>query len=296
MGSKREARWLAVAAGVPVIPGYDGDNQADAHLEAAAREIGYPVLVKASAGGGGKGMRVVEHARDLPAALAAARREALAAFGDDTLLLERLIREPRHVEIQIFGDEHGHLIHLGERECSIQRRHQKLIEETPSTALAADLRARMAAAALTIGRQLDYTNAGTVEFVLDPEGQFYFLEVNTRLQVEHPVTELVTGLDLVALQIGVAEGRPLPLRQDEIVSTGHAIEARLYAEDPAQSFLPATGRVALWRAPASEGVRVDAGIQTGDQIGTACARAHHTAGRPLQSGLAAARRGASGSR
>ncbi|HEY7835805.1 MAG TPA: biotin carboxylase N-terminal domain-containing protein, partial [Ktedonobacterales bacterium] len=204
MGSKREARRLVAAAGVPVVPGYDGDDQSDERLVAAAREIGYPVMVKASAGGGGKGMRVVTSARALPAALAAARREAQAAFGDDTLLLERALAEPRHVEFQIFGDSHGHLIHLGERECTIQRRHQKVIEETPSTALSPELRARMAQAALTVGRLLHYTNAGTVEFILDADGAFYFLEVNTRLQVEHPITEWVTGLDLVRWQILVA--------------------------------------------------------------------------------------------
>ncbi|HEX9056564.1 MAG TPA: biotin/lipoyl-containing protein, partial [Ktedonobacterales bacterium] len=225
-----------------------------------------PVLVKASAGGGGKGMRAVDRPDDLPAALAAARREARSAFGDATLLLEKLIVEPRHVEFQIFGDTHGHLLHLGERECSIQRRHQKVIEETPSTALTPDLRARMAAAALTVGRQLNYTSAGTVEFVLDPDGGFYFLEVNTRLQVEHPVTELVTGLDLVRWQILVAEGYPLPLTQDEITFQGHAVEARIYAEDPARGYLPATGHIALWREPEGDGVRVDSGIQTGDTI------------------------------
>jgi geranyl-CoA carboxylase alpha subunit len=267
MGSKREARHLVSAAGVPVVPGYDDADQSDERLLAAAREIGFPILVKASAGGGGKGMRAVERAGDLPAALASARREALAAFGDATLLLERLIREPHHVEFQIFGDEHGHLLHLGERECSIQRRHQKVIEETPSTALTSELRARMADAALTVGRQLGYTNAGTVEFILDLEGHFFFLEVNTRLQVEHPITELVTGLDLVRWQIEIAEGRPLPLTQDEVTFTGHAIEARLYAEDPAGGFLPATGQVALWREATGDGVRVDSGLHTGDEIG-----------------------------
>ncbi len=266
MGSKREAKRLMAGAGVPVVPGYDGEDQSDRRFVAAAREIGYPVLVKASAGGGGKGMRVVEEARALPAALAAARREALAAFGDDTLLLEKLLAQPRHVEIQIFGDTHGHIIHLGERECTIQRRHQKVIEETPSTALTPELRARMAAAGVTAGRLLSYTSAGTVEFLLDADGNFYFLEVNTRLQVEHPVTELVTGLDLVRWQILVAEGRPLPLAQDAVTFHGHAIEARVYAEDPERGFLPATGRAALWREPAGEGVRVDSGIESGDAI------------------------------
>ena len=266
MGSKREARRLMVAAGVPVVPGYDGEEQSDERFQAAAQEIGYPVMVKASAGGGGKGMRVVEGERDLPAALAAARREALAAFGDATLLLEKAIAAPRHVEFQIFGDEHGHVIHLGERECSIQRRHQKVIEETPSTALTPGLRARMGAAAVAAGRQLGYTNAGTVEFILDPDGHFYFLEVNTRLQVEHPVTELVTGLDLVRWQILVAEGRPLPLAQEQVTARGHAAEARVYAEDPASGFLPATGLVALWRSPTGDGVRVDGGVATGDMV------------------------------
>jgi acetyl-CoA carboxylase biotin carboxylase subunit len=266
MGSKREARRLMAAAGVPVAPGYDGADQSDARLIAAAREIGYPVLVKASAGGGGKGMRVVARPQELPEALAAARREARSAFGDATLLIEKLIPSARHVEFQIFGDTHGALVHLGERECSIQRRHQKVIEETPSPALDAALRARMAEAALMVGRALGYTNAGTVEFLLAPDGSFYFLEVNTRLQVEHPITELVTGLDLVRWQILVAEGKPLPLAQDEITFRGHAIEARVYAEDPAAGYLPATGRVALWRAPDQAGVRVDAGIETGDEI------------------------------
>jgi geranyl-CoA carboxylase alpha subunit len=266
MGSKREARRLMAAAGVPVVPGYDGAEQSDAALTTAAARIGYPLLVKASAGGGGKGMRAVPRAEDLAAALAAARREALAAFGDETLLLERLVSEPRHVEFQIFGDAHGHLVHLGERECTIQRRHQKVIEETPSPTLSPELRARMAEAALTVGRQLDYTNAGTVEFILSPDGDFYFLEVNTRLQVEHPVTELVTGFDLVRWQILVAEGHPLPLTQEQVTFTGHAVEARVYAEDPASSFLPATGCLALWREPSGAGVRVDAGVRTGDAI------------------------------
>ncbi|HEX6819298.1 MAG TPA: biotin carboxylase N-terminal domain-containing protein [Ktedonobacterales bacterium] len=267
MGSKREARRMMAAAGVPVVPGYDGEDQSDARLLAASREIGFPLLVKASAGGGGKGMRTVVRIEEMAEALAGARREAQSAFGDATLLLERLIPSPRHVEFQIFGDAHGHLVHLGERECSIQRRHQKVIEETPSPALDAALRTRMAEAALTVGRTLGYTNAGTVEFVLDGDGNFYFLEVNTRLQVEHPVTELVTGLDLVRWQILVAEGRSLPLAQDEIRFTGHAVEARVYAEDPTAGYLPATGRVALWRPPEGAGIRVDAGVETGDEIG-----------------------------
>ena len=211
-------------------------------------------------------MRVVRASQDLSAALAAARREARSAFGDETLLLERLVLEPRHIEFQIFGDLHGHLIHLGERECTIQRRHQKIVEETPSTALTPDLRARMAEAALTIGRQLGYTNAGTVEFVLDPDGHFYFLEVNTRLQVEHPITELVTGLDFVRWQIEVAEGRPLPLTQSAVACVGHAVEVRVYAEDPATGFLPASGRLELWREPTGKGIRVDTGVRSGDTV------------------------------
>jgi acetyl/propionyl-CoA carboxylase alpha subunit len=264
MGSKREARRLMARAGVPVVLGYDGDEQTDVRLLAEAERLGYPVMLKASAGGGGKGMRIVSAADDAPHAIAAARREALSAFGDGTLLLERAIRDPRHIEFQIFGDNYGALVHLGERECSIQRRHQKVIEETPAPGLTPELRERMAEAALTVGRQLGYTSAGTVEFILSPNGEFYFLEVNTRLQVEHPVTELVTGLDLVRWQLEIAEGRPLPLSQKQIVSAGHAIEARLYAEDPANGFLPATGRLILWREP--EGVRVDAAVRSGDEI------------------------------
>ena len=266
MGSKREAKRLAVEAGVPVVPGYAGEDTSDARLLAAAQEIGYPVMVKASAGGGGKGMRVVADARDLPAALASARREALSAFGDETLLLEKALIEPRHIEIQIFGDSLGAVIALGERECTIQRRHQKVIEETPSTALSPEQRARMSAAAVAIGRTLSYTGAGTVEFIVDRDGAFYFLEVNTRLQVEHPVTELVTGLDLVRWQILVAEGHPLPLTQEQVTFSGHAIEARVYAEDPASGGLPQAGMVALWRPPEGDGVRVDAGVATGDTI------------------------------
>ena len=266
MGSKREAKRLAAEAGVPVVPGYAGDDTSDARLLAAAQEIGYPVMVKASAGGGGKGMRVVADAGDLPAALASARREALSAFGEETLLLEKALIEPRHIEIQIFGDSHGAVIALGERECTIQRRHQKVIEETPSTALSPDQRARMSAAAVAIGRTLGYTGAGTVEFIVDHDGAFYFLEVNTRLQVEHPVTELVTGLDLVRWQVMVAEGHPLPLTQEQVAFSGHAVEARVYAEDPASGGLPQAGAVALWRPPEGDGVRVDAGVATGDTI------------------------------
>lgn len=268
MGGKREAKQLMAAAGIPVVPGYAGEDQSDERLLRAAREIGWPLMVKASAGGGGKGMREVARIEDLPAALSAARREALSAFGDDTLILEKLIPEPRHVEFQIFGDTFGRIIHLGERECTIQRRRQKIIEETPSTALTPALRAEMAHAAVLAGQQLGYTGAGTIEFILAPGGDFYFLEVNTRLQVEHPVTEMVTGLDLVRWQILVAEGHPLPLRQEEISFNGHAIEARVYAEDPERGFLPATGHIVRWQTPTGEGTRVDAGIQSGDSVTT----------------------------
>jgi acetyl-CoA carboxylase biotin carboxylase subunit len=267
MGSKIEAKRVMAAAGVPVIPGVAGTGMDDACLAAEAGKIGYPVLVKASAGGGGKGMRVVREASALPAALAAARREARGAFGDDALLLERYLDGPRHVEIQVFGDTHGNAIHLFERECSIQRRHQKVIEETPSTAVDAALRARMGAAAVTAARAIGYIGAGTVEFMVDRTGAFYFLEVNTRLQVEHPVTEMVTGLDLVRMQIEVARGEPLRVRQDDLAIAGHAVEGRLYAEDPANDFLPATGTVTLWEPPALPGVRWDSGVEAGTEIG-----------------------------
>jgi acetyl/propionyl-CoA carboxylase alpha subunit len=239
----------------------------DAQLAAEAREITYPVLVKACAGGGGKGMRVVASEADLSEALAAARREAAAAFGDDTLLLERYFDAPRHVEIQIFGDSRGQLLHCFERECSIQRRFQKIIEEAPSPAVDDQLRREMGAAAVAAGKAIGYVGAGTVEFLVDAAGDFHFLEVNTRLQVEHPVTEAVTGLDLVRWQIQLAQGEPLPLAQDELALRGHAIEARLYAEDPANDFLPATGRIALWEPPELPGVRIDSGVAAGSEVG-----------------------------
>jgi acetyl-CoA carboxylase biotin carboxylase subunit len=276
LGSKIEAKRIAQSVGVPVVPGYDGDDQSDERMLAEATPIGYPIMVKASAGGGGKGMREVAAADDLLAALAAARREAKAAFGDDTLLLEKRIINPRHVEIQIFGDRHGNVIALGERECSIQRRHQKIIEESPSPALDDDLRQRMCAAAVAIGRAVNYVNAGTVEFILDADRQFYFLEVNTRLQVEHPVTEMVRGIDLVKLQIEVAEGASLA----EIPShpQGHAIEVRVYAEDVSNGFLPSTGRLLSWnwslarstphksRFWSRNDVIVDSGVRSQDEI------------------------------
>jgi len=266
MGNKRAARELVAAAGVPVLPGYDRAEQENAHFHAAAAEIGYPVMVKAAAGGGGKGMRLVAGPDELDEALAAARRESQQAFGSDELLLEKALIRPRHVEVQVFGDRQGQIIHLGERECSIQRRHQKVIEEAPAPNLSADLRQKLGETAVLAAQTINYTNAGTVEFLLDADDNFYFLEMNTRLQVEHPVTELVTGLDLVAWQIKVAEGEPLPLTQAEITLSGHAIEARLYAENPANDFLPVTGQVALWQPPTGEGVRVDHGLQTGDEV------------------------------
>ena len=266
LGSKQEAKRRAIGAGVPVVPGYNGDDQRAATLEHEARAIGFPLLVKASAGGGGKGMRIVRRPDELAYALDAARREAKGAFGDDTLLLERYVERPRHVEIQILGDHHGNLVHLWERECSIQRRHQKVIEEAPSPALTPELRQTMGAAGVAVGRAVGYTSAGTVEFILGPDGQFYFLEVNTRLQVEHPVTELTTGLDLVREQLRVARGEPLGYG-DAPPQRGHAIEVRLYAEDPAGGYLPTTGTLAAFELPAAPGLRVDAGVTTGSEIG-----------------------------
>ncbi|MBX0326234.1 acetyl-CoA carboxylase biotin carboxylase subunit [Oscillochloris sp. ZM17-4] len=265
MGGKIGARRIAVAAGVPVVPGYDGADQSDATLAAEAARVGFPLLVKASAGGGGKGMRAVSAPGEFAAALEGARREAGAAFGDATVFLERYIQRPRHVEIQILADSHGNIVHLGERECSIQRRHQKVIEESPSPALTPALRVKMGEAAVRVARAAGYVNAGTVEFILGPDGSFYFLEMNTRLQVEHPVTELVTGLDLVRLQIAIAAGAPLPFTQEGVSFRGHAIEARLYAEDPV-SFLPAVGRLALHEPPLGPGVRVDSGLASGDEV------------------------------
>ena len=266
MGSKTEAKRLMTAHGVPVVPGRADVAQDTGSLVGAAAEVGLPVLIKASAGGGGRGMRVVREAAGLAAAVESARREALSAFGDGTLLIERYVDRPRHVEVQILGDAHGNLIHLYERECSIQRRHQKIIEETPSVALTPSLRAAITDAALGVGRALGYRSAGTVEFILAPDGAFYFLEVNTRLQVEHPVTEEVTGLDLVELQLRIADGEALPLTQEEVQPRGHAIECRLYAEDADAGFLPATGRLLDWHVPAVEGLRVDSGIEVGSEV------------------------------
>ncbi|TAK01623.1 MAG: ATP-grasp domain-containing protein [Chloroflexota bacterium] len=271
MGDKAAARRLAVELGVPVIPGYDGEPQSDSALVRAAARTGYPILVKPAAGGGGKGMRIVREPAGLREALASARREATAAFGDARLILERLVEGPRHVEIQVLFDEQGHGVHLGERDCSIQRRHQKVLEETPSPALTAALRERLGEAALRLAGAVGYTNAGTCEFLLTDRGEVFFLEMNTRLQVEHPVTELVTGRDLVADQLRITAGEPLGLTQAQVdaamTSGGHAVEVRLYAEDAEAGFLPATGRIERLRWPSGEGIRVDAGIDEGDEIG-----------------------------
>ncbi len=266
MGSKIEAKRRVRDAGVPVVPGYDGDDQSDAELRAQAARIGTPMLIKASAGGGGRGMRVVRDLAHFDEALAAARREAKAGFGDDTMLLERYLERPRHIEFQILGDSHGTIVHVGERECSIQRRHQKVIEEAPSIALDADLRRRMGEAAVAAARSVAYTSAGTVEFMLDADGAFYFLEMNARLQVEHPVTELVYGIDLVHAQLRIADGEPLGIAQDEISARGWAIEVRLNAEDPAHDFLPQSGTVRAFEVPQAPGVRLDSGIAAGSEV------------------------------
>jgi geranyl-CoA carboxylase alpha subunit len=266
MGDKAESKRRMLQAGVPCVPGYLGDDQAERVFVREAERIGYPIMVKASAGGGGRGMRLVHESSALPAALQTARSEAQAAFGDGRLLLERAVVEPRHVEIQVFGDRHGNVIHLGERDCSVQRRHQKVVEEAPSPAVNAELRARMGQAAVRAAAAIGYVGAGTVEFLLAPDGAFYFLEMNTRLQVEHPVTEMVTGLDLVALQLIVAEGKPLPLLQDAVTISGHAIEVRLYAEDPAGDFLPQTGDIAVWEPATGDGVRIDHGLRVGAAV------------------------------
>ena len=262
MGDKIAAKATVAAAGVPVVPGAGAPGLADSDLAAAVAQIGFPVLIKPSAGGGGKGMRLVRTADELLAALEGARREARAAFGDDTLLAERYVERPRHIEIQILADGHGHVIHLGERECSLQRRHQKIIEEAPSPLLDEPSRAAMGAAAVEAARSVGYVGAGTVEFIVsgDRPEEFWFLEMNTRLQVEHPVTELVTGWDLVELQVRVAAGESLPMRQDEVRLTGHAIEARVYAEDPARGFLPTGGKVLALCEPDLPHVRVDSGL------------------------------------
>jgi excisionase family DNA binding protein len=266
MGDKAAARRQAQALGVPTLPGYDGDDQSDEILIGEAQRIGFPLLVKPSAGGGGKGMRVVRDGAELQDALVSARREASRAFADDRLILERFLEGPRHVEVQVLFDAHGHGVHLGERDCSAQRRNQKIVEEAPAPSVSAALRERMGAAALALAGAVGYVGAGTVEFLLADDGSFFFLEMNTRLQVEHPVTEAVTGRDLVADQLRVAQGLPLDVNQDSVALHGHAIEARLYAEDPEHGFLPATGRVLRLRWPAGEGLRVDAGVHEGDAV------------------------------
>ena len=267
MGSKSAAKSLMEKAGVPVVPGYHGDDQADDRLRAEADRIGYPVMLKPSAGGGGKGMRVVRDASQFDAALASARREAGASFGDAHMLIERFVTAPRHIEIQVFADAHGNALHLFERDCSVQRRHQKIVEEAPAPGLSGERRLAMGRAAVDAAKAVDYLGAGTVEFIVDAGGRFFFMEMNTRLQVEHPVTELITGQDLVEWQLQVAAGKPLPLSQGDLAINGHAIEARLYAEDPDRDFLPATGRLRRLRyPPAGRHVRVDTGVREGDPV------------------------------
>lgn len=266
MGNKAQAKRKMKEAGVPCVPGYEGAKQDDATLIEEAGKIGFPVMIKAAAGGGGRGMRVVEAAEAMPDALAGARSEAKSAFGSDELILEKALVDPRHVEVQVVGDTHGNVIHLGERDCSIQRRHQKVIEEAPCPILTAELRETMGETAVRAARAVDYHGAGTIEFLLDAEGDFFFLEMNTRLQVEHPVTELVTGVDLVAMQFDIAAGKPLDLTQDEVRMNGHAIEARLYAEDPFADFMPQTGRALVWEPAVGHGVRVDHGLSEGVEI------------------------------
>jgi 3-methylcrotonyl-CoA carboxylase alpha subunit len=268
MGLKDRAKALMEKAGVPVVPGYHGDVQADAFLKRKAYEIGYPVLIKAVAGGGGRGMRRVDKHADFDDALAAARREAESAFGDTRVLVEKYIEAPRHIEFQVFGDASGQVIHLNERDCSLQRRHQKVIEEAPAPGMTAELRAEMGRAAVEAARAIGYVGAGTVEFIASAEprlksGGFWFMEMNTRLQVEHPVTEATTGFDLVEWQFRIAAGEPLPVRQDAVPLSGHAVEARLYAEDPDRGFLPSPGRIVVLDLPHGEGIRVDAGVAAG---------------------------------
>jgi len=280
MGLKAQSKRLMEAAGVPLVPGYHGADQNPALLAAEAERIGYPVLVKASAGGGGKGMRVVERASDFDAALTSCQREAHASFGSDAVLVERYVQRPRHIEIQVFADAFGRCVYLFERDCSVQRRHQKVLEEAPAPGMTPERRAQMGAAAVAAARAVGYVGAGTVEFIAEPDGRFYFMEMNTRLQVEHPVTEAITGLDLVEWQLRVAAGEPLPLAQEDLRIHGHAIEARICAENPESNFLPATGTLQVFRTPPGvtferapeggpavrPGVRIDAGVREGDAI------------------------------
>jgi 3-methylcrotonyl-CoA carboxylase alpha subunit len=266
MGSKSGSKMLMEQAGVPLVPGYHGEAQDEATLSKAADKIGFPVLVKASAGGGGRGMRIVRSATELAAAVTSAKREAKAAFGDDRMLIEKFVQNPRHIEVQVIGDSHGNLLSLFERECTLQRRHQKVIEEAPSPTLDATQRETVCAAARKAAAAVDYVGAGTIEFVSDGKDVF-FIEMNTRLQVEHPVTELITGIDLVEWQLRVAFGEKLPLKQDQIGLNGHAIEARVYAENPHKNFMPSVGRIRTWRMPeALDGLRVDAGYRQGDAV------------------------------
>ncbi|MEO8501342.1 MAG: biotin carboxylase N-terminal domain-containing protein [Vicinamibacteria bacterium] len=266
MGDKKAARQQVQGFGVPVVPGYDGEDQSDERLAAEASKIGFPLMIKPSRGGGGKGMHVTHGASEFEAVLPRARRESLSSFGSDFLVLERFVQKPRHVEVQVLFDQHGNGVHLFERECSIQRRHQKVIEETPSVALDADLRQRLCAAGVAAAGAGKYTNAGTVEFLLDPSGEFFFLEMNTRLQVEHPVTEMTLGLDLVRLQIEIAEGKPLPFAQGNLAPRGHAIEARLNAEDPRHGDAPSPGRILHYEEPRGPFVRCDSGVATGSVV------------------------------
>ncbi len=266
MGDKAESRILCQSIGVPTVPGYDGGGKENKQLAKEAEKIGYPVLVKAAAGGGGKGMRIVHHAKELPSALESARLEAMNAFGDDRLLLEKYLTRPRHIEVQVFSDTHGNHLHLFERECSIQRRYQKIIEESPSPALPDSTRAKMVEAAVKITSHIGYVGAGTVEFIMDSSGEFYFLEMNTRLQVEHPVTEMITGLDLVQMQIKVAEGEKLPVTQKDVKRSGHAVEVRLYAEDAEREFMPAPGTLSMFSLPHLPHVRCENGYRSGNTV------------------------------
>ena len=267
MGSKSAAKSIMAHASVPLVPGYHGDDQDPALLAREAQKIGYPVLIKATAGGGGKGMKIVTAAGEFAAALASAQREAKASFGDDRVLIERYLTSPRHIEIQVFADTHGEAVYLFERDCSVQRRHQKILEEAPAPGMTDERRTAMGDAAVAAAKAIGYVGAGTVEFIAEQDGRFYFMEMNTRLQVEHPVTEMITGLDLVEWQLRVAAGEPLPLPQQALAIRGHAIEARLYAEDPDRGFLPSIGLLTHWRMPeASDRVRVDTGVRTGDAV------------------------------
>jgi 3-methylcrotonyl-CoA carboxylase alpha subunit len=266
MGSKSEAKRLLEDAAVPLTPGYHGERQDADTLLAEADRIGYPILIKASAGGGGKGIRRVDRPEDFISALASCQREASSSFGDPKVLIERYITKPRHIEIQVFADRHGNVMHLGERDCSIQRRHQKVLEEAPAPGMTVARRAAMGEAAVNAAKRVGYVGAGTIEFIVEPDGTFYFMEMNTRLQVEHPVTEMITGLDLVEWQLRVAAGETLPLSQHDVTLTGHAIEVRLYAEDPERGFLPSPGRLLRWQPPTTDDLRVDTGVESGDEI------------------------------